>query len=125
MNIEYVRGLRDYFKEVRPENVNQRMGTLRVRTSIPTSEVTACGCLGVHSAVFSDENFIDTTLGQKIFHFGEGWQSNSNNGLHTDTLKAAYYRCGGTRENFHPYDEMDWEVPVLDVLDEVIRMHSE
>ena len=125
MNIEYVRGLRDYFKEIDPDNIQPKKSTLRVRAGIPTSEISAWGSFGVHSAVFNDAKYIDRSLDQKVFNFADGMESNTRNGLCIETITTAYWRCGGKRHHFHPYSASRWEVPVLDVLDEVIRMHEE
>ena len=122
MNMEYVRGLRDYFAKLKPEQIDQREGY-----SLVASDPKPCGCVGLHSAIFNNSWILVYLEGRsmKALTFELGERDNENNGLTDEILQEAYKNIGGRNEHFEPYGPESWGVPVVDVLDEVIRMHSE
>ena len=121
MNMEYVRGLRDYFAKLKPEQIDQRAGEF-----VPAwSNSDPCGCVGVHTAIFNDSSGYDESLGEVYFLAIQGKRDNDRNGLTVEILRKAYYNIGGNNDPFNPYGWTLWGVPVVDVLNEVLRMHSE
>ena len=121
MNIEYVRGLRDYFATLKPEEIDQRFGSFD--PDFP--HYIICGCVGLHSDVFNSRWQYDKYCANGEFLFEMGWLANKRNGLTDEILQEAYKNIGGVNDPFYPYGEKQWGVSVVDVLDEVIRMYSE
>ena len=121
MNIEYVRGLRDYFAKLKPEQIDQRRSIYYAKRS----DSPPCGSFGVHSAIFNNSAGYNHLLGDKFFSYVSGMFYDEKNGLTRETLREAYRNIGGRNDPFYPYWKDDWGVPVVAVLDEVIRMHEQ
>ena len=120
MNIEYVRGLRDYFATLKSEQIDQ----FEEIFFPDDSDSDPCGCVGVHSAIFNNSLKCHIPSGKGVFSWELGKHDNELNGLTERILRKAYRNIGGRNNPFYPYDVLQWGVPVVEVLDEVIRMHS-
>ena len=120
MNLEYVRGLRDHFATLKPEQIDQSQGLY-----IPCWYAEPCGCFGLHSAIFNDSTEYDPKMVGIFFSHVSGVRDNNHNGLTEKILQKAYRNIVGSDDLFLPYWRFSWGVPIVDVLDEVIRMHSE
>ena len=120
MNIEYVRGLRDYFATLKPEQIDQRAGIFPV-----DSEREPCGSFELHSAIFNNSSKYHANWRQEFFSYDLGKLDNERNGLTEERLRDAYKIIGGPNDPFYPFIGADWGVPIVDVLDAVIRLQSE
>ena len=120
MNILYVKRLRYYFEGVPSERLQNT-----VRTAEWSESTGLVACFGTHCAFFFNRKLYGEKSKEEIYDFRDGIEANEENGLTLGILREAYSNAGGTLRAFDPYSGGDWEVPVVNVLDEVLREHGQ